>query len=324
LLRYNAGVPRPITLFYGMSLVDLDGDGNRDLAGCWNYAYRAGDPRSGVVFYPRVAEGRGALGTDTPAADTIDNFQFGELTRLRYREKPDAVELKDFVHTYTSADFADMDGDGHVDLVVTASGTKTATIYLNTGQPDTTGQPTFVRSLAIPASGWKACRAVDLNQDGATDLVVDGHFVRNANPQGWPFEPEAPIKLDAGREPCFVDVDRDGHLDAVCLQGSSTAQPDGYRVAWRKNLGGDPPRYGDERRLAGIDETWCSYVSAIRDEKSPGLLVQHDVFQNVSKFEAVPAPSGGSGRDVSPAPPRFVEVGRAKSMSAVLSLSDQA
>ena len=38
LLRYNAGEPRPIFLAHGAALVDLNGDGMRDLVGCWNYA----------------------------------------------------------------------------------------------------------------------------------------------------------------------------------------------------------------------------------------------------------------------------------------------
>ncbi|MBT5871935.1 MAG: hypothetical protein HOH43_00840, partial [Candidatus Latescibacteria bacterium] len=37
LIRYNAGVPRPITLGYSMKLVDITGYGQRDLVGCWNY-----------------------------------------------------------------------------------------------------------------------------------------------------------------------------------------------------------------------------------------------------------------------------------------------
>ena len=38
LLRYNAGRGSPIALFHAAALVDLNGDGRRDLAGCWNYS----------------------------------------------------------------------------------------------------------------------------------------------------------------------------------------------------------------------------------------------------------------------------------------------
>ena len=46
-LRYNAGVPRPIAVPFVAGLVDLTGDGRADLVGCWNYAYRPGDPGTG-------------------------------------------------------------------------------------------------------------------------------------------------------------------------------------------------------------------------------------------------------------------------------------
>jgi hypothetical protein len=49
LLRYNAGHPRPITVPYSPGLHDLNGDGQLDLTGTWNYAYRPGWPWDGVV-----------------------------------------------------------------------------------------------------------------------------------------------------------------------------------------------------------------------------------------------------------------------------------
>ncbi len=336
LLRYNAAAPRPITLFYGMSLVDLDGDGQRDLAGCWNYAYRAGDPPSGVVYYPRTEAEAGTEARSQKATQADSrSWLFGDRRRLRYQDSESDAALKDFVHVYVSADFADFNADGLVDLVVTRSGKKAATIYLNTGVTGAGEPPAYVESLVVDVGGWKACRAVDLDQDGALDLVVDGKFIRNANASGWPLQGAAPIALNAGREPCFIDLDGDNRLDAVCLQGGPTMQPDGYRVAWRKNLGSDPLRFGAERLLPGINDTWCSYVAAIRDDRKPGLLVQHNVFQNISIFVLANAKTSGvaTGRVPAverPAPerpatgPRMARVGRAESRSAVLALSDQA
>lgn len=79
LIRYNAGVPRPVTMAYGMNLVDLTGDGLPDLVGCWNYYYRPDAPVSGLICYPRVGD---------PEA-----FTFGDLTRLRYVETAESEEL---------------------------------------------------------------------------------------------------------------------------------------------------------------------------------------------------------------------------------------
>ena len=317
LLRYNAGRPRPITLFYAAGLADLTGDGRSDLVGCWNYAYRPGEPWDGIICYPRTGGGREDSGPTAArrTAAPADAFLFGELTRLRYVEQPDSNNLQHFRHTYMAADFADFNGDGLADLVQTRRGAKSAAISLNTKRRDAAGMPVFTPAVSVPVSGWKACRAVDLNGDGARDLVIDGQFVRNANPKGWPFTPTAPVKLEAGREPCFLNVDQDGRLDAVCLQGGQRVQPDGHRIVWRRNLSSDPPKFDQEKPLAGVDLDWCTLVATANDGDRSGLLVQHSVFQNVSFYERV-----SSADDE----PRFERRGRAESISAVLSLSDQA
>ena len=54
LLRYNAAEPRPFALPYPSRLVDLTGDGRRDLVGCWSYGYAPGQPWGGIFCYPRV------------------------------------------------------------------------------------------------------------------------------------------------------------------------------------------------------------------------------------------------------------------------------
>ncbi len=296
LLRFNAGVPRPITLFYSMGLHDLNGDGAADLVGTWNYAYRPGSPWDGVICYPRVGE--------------TSAMEFGDLTRLRY----DDGERRFFSHIYMAAAFADFNGDGLIDLVRTRSGPNAAGFFLNTGERDPGGMPLFKPAGSASVSGWQACRAVDLDGDGATDLVVDGQYVRNTNPDGWPFEGAAPVPLDAGRRPCFLDVDHDGKLDAVCLHGGESTQPDFYRIAWRENLGGDPPQFGDEQLLDNIDAPLGTAVSVYHDGDEVGLMVQHNAFQEISFFRLVADAQS----------PRFEWRGRAESLSAVMSLSDQA
>lgn len=300
LLRYNAGKPRPIVLAHSARLVDLTGDGRLDLVGCWNYAYRPGEPWNGVVCYPRVGE----EGT----------FHFGDRIQLRYRAEAGA-ELKSFTHTYLAADVADVDRDGHTDLVVARRGAKRAEFYRNTGERDAGGMPIFEPAGSMVVPGWEACRAVDLDEDGILDLVVDGVFVRNQNGEGWPFQPAEAITLDAGRKPGFVDVNGDGRLDAVCLQGAETAQPNGYRIAWRMGLGGSLPTFSAEKTLTGIDGDWCTMVGLATDGDRVGLLIQHDVYQSVSLFEQT-----GMVDDE----PRFERRARAESTSAVMSLSDQA
>jgi len=230
LLRYNAGRQRPITLLYSSGLHDLIGDGRPDLVGCWNYAYRPGVPWDGIICYPRVGP--------------QNTFEFGDLIRVRYAEGPDTSEFKHFQHTNMAVDFTDLDRDGDIDLVYTRRGRKSAEFFLNSRQRDAGGMPIFTSAGSVTVNGWDACRAVDLNGDGAIDLVVSGEYLRNTNPQGWPFEPAQPVKLNAGRQPCFLDLDWDGRLDTVCLQRAETTHPNGYRIAWRHNLGGDTPEFG--------------------------------------------------------------------------------
>ncbi len=134
LLRYNAATPGPVTM-YSMRLVDLTGDGRADLCGTWNYYHRPGSPISGAVCFPRIGDSSDLL--------------VGDMQRLRYREQGGAEELHDFPGTYVDADFADLDGDGRVDMIFTERGTGKLTFYLHSGESSPTGLPVFVRDRTI-------------------------------------------------------------------------------------------------------------------------------------------------------------------------------
>ncbi len=303
LLRFNAGEPRPIVACYLSRLVDLTGDGKRDLVGCWNYAYRPGWPWDGIICYPRVG--------------ATDRFEFGDLTRLRYVDKAGSTDFKHFSRTYMHADMVDLNGDGRVDLVYSPSGGTQIHLYLNSGARDPGGMPVFVAggSVSRQTSTWGPCRAVDLDADGAIDLVLGNLYLRNTNPQGWPIRLAKGVSLDVGKDPCFYDVDGDGRLDAVGLAKGTDGGVHTYVLRWRRNLGGAAPKFSNDRTIPGIDVWWPTYVAAATDGPRRGLLVLHDVFQVVSFFEHCP---GADGK------PEFRRFGRVLSRSAVMSLSDQA
>ena len=298
LLRYNAGVPRPIALAHSMRFVDVTGNGRADLAGCWNYYYRPGSPVSGIVCYPRV-------GPD-------EDFTFGDLVRLRYVEEQESCELKHFPDVYAEADFADLNGNGLPDIVYAGMRDTGVTVYLNSGRRDEGGLPVFVKDVEIPAPVDQnaGIHVVDLNGDGASDLVVNGHYIRNLNPDGWPFKAHAAADLRVGKRLEFLDLDGDGLPDVM-------ATPVGgcdHTPTWRKNLGGDPPRFGPKQKLDGLGLDFFSRLSTVTDGRRSGILAQHNMYQNLSFFEHVGTPGGH---------PRFEHRGRALSVSAVMSLSDQ-
>ena len=303
LLRYNAGVPRPFTPVYPCRMVDLTGDGKPDLVGCWNYGHAAGQPWSGLFCYPRLGNGNELL--------------FGDPVRLRYVEEPGSRAFRHFTSTYLHADLADLNGDGLPDIVCSPRDGDALHIYLNSGERDQAGMPVFVAAGSLPRGGapWYPCRIVDLDGDGSVDLVVGNTLLRNTNPEGWPMRLAEPVKLEPGLDACFLDVDGDGRLDAVCLLDGRDGDLRARTVGWRRNLGGHPPAFAPAEPIASVDAWWCDALAASTHDGRQELLVVHDIRQQLSVYECRPH------RDE--AVP-FRKRGRAESVGAFLALSDQA
>ena len=97
--------------------------------------------------------------------------------------------------------------DGRLDFVYTRSGEKTAEIYLATDELLPGGAPVFVPAGSVSVTGYYPCRAVDLNRDGAIDLIINGQLIENAGPTS-PFEAASTVDLDAGDGACFSEPRR--------------------------------------------------------------------------------------------------------------------
>jgi len=308
LLRYNAGEPRPVTM-YSMRLVDLTGDGRPDLCGTWNYYHRPGTPISGAVCYPRL-DGEG--------------LQVGDMQRLRFRESADSDQLCDFPGTYVDADFADLTGNGLPDMAFTERGSDCVTFFLHSGDRSPTGLPIYVRGPEVAAPGVDLGNVslVDVDGDGVLDLVVGDHWIRNANPAGWPFEPAPPADLGAGDRLAFLDLDGDGQVEMLCLTPTASRWSDwpeadnaspGGTVTWRRRLSGEEVRFGPPRPVAGLPRS-CTRIAAVRGGRRPGLLVQHQVYREICQYELQ-----GLEADLA-----VFEAGpRAESPSAVVAQTDQ-
>ena len=306
LLRYNAGVPRPFALINTARLIDLTGDGRRDLVGTWNYFYRFGDPFSGVVCYPRVGDS--------------EDFTFGDMIRLRYAEQPDSTEYHQFItrEVYQHADFVDLNRDGRPDMAFRTWNAKEISLYLNSGKQDAGGMPVFVKQKGLPyptRTYNNNLTIADIDSDGVLDYVTRHAFMRNLAPTGWPIEPAEKVSLQPGRLPCFFDVDGDGAVDSICAAGGRYWEPADNHLVWRKNLKTDPPTFAAAQPLTDIQDFWSPRAAAVTDGPWRGLVVQHNVFQELSFYQHIAKEDGAF---------QFQKIGRAQSLSAVMSLSDQA
>ena len=205
LLRYNTGEPRPVVVIYPSRLIDLTGDGKRDLVGCWNYFHDPAYPSDGIFCYPRVG--------------STDNFEFGDQVRIRYVDQKGTRKLNFLSHVYMNADFADFNKDGLADFAYFPHwSNNTITLFLNSGKRDAGDMPVFAKSLeykvkaTLPSHPWM--RTIDFDNDGAMDILMGlsggkALYLRNTNPAGWPVKFDEEATITTGQGPCFFDVDDD-------------------------------------------------------------------------------------------------------------------
>ena len=299
LLRHSSTDSQILTVKYPGRFIDLNGDGRRDIAGVWNYAYAPDVPWDGLICHQRIGK--------------RDQMEFGEQRRLKYLK--DGSEHH-FRGGYMAADFADLDGDDLPDIVLSKRNSSQLEVYLNTGQYDRAGMPLFVADVKIPrpSAEWNPCRIVDVDQDGSLDIMIGGHVIRNRNKNGWPIEPDKSIALAEKLPGCFYDVDRDGMQDLICLIDGPATEPRARKVGWCRRTKMWPPQFDASQLLKEITVDWCWDVAAVNDGSRSGLLVQHGPLQQLTFF----LESVGEARKT------FADSKTLMSPSAVIALGDQA
>jgi hypothetical protein len=304
LLRFNAGTDRPLALPYPARLVDLTGDGRADLVGCWNYAYRPGEPWDGIWCFPRLESAPGQ-----------SMFRFGDPVRLRYVDAPESDKFNHFQHTYMWCDVADFDGDGLVDLVWVPARDAKLHFFRQTARRDAGGMPVFVAAGTVPrqTTTWEACRAVDLDADGCIDIFLGDEWLRGQSTDRCPPQLAPPRKLDLPGARGWFDVDGDRRLDALARIDKPGPGLANYDLVWHRQLPGSTLQFGEAQPLLGLENALEQpmQITAFEDGGRQGVLVSHYPNQTATFYEAVP---GG----------RWAVAGLAVSPNPVISLGDQA
>ncbi|MBW3572261.1 MAG: VCBS repeat-containing protein [Gemmatimonadetes bacterium] len=234
---------RTLTVGEGSSDVvagDLDGDGHVDLVvstGERHLAVFRGDGRGGMTSLGRIPAGENPEGmalADVDGNGTVDivaaNHETDYLTILSgdgsggFRpaaNSPLRIGARPHPHAVRAAD---LDGDGHVDLVVDHRAGEGLLLLRGTGGGAFTSPGTLV-----PAGGdpYRGMAVGDLNGDGRPDLVTPNPasvgILLNADPARLAFTLAPPLGAEAPFAVELADVNGDGRLNVVAAldEGSS-------------------------------------------------------------------------------------------------------
>jgi len=136
---------------------------------------------------------------------------------------------------------ADLNGDGHIDVLSAASDADEIAWYENDGGTP----PSFTtRVITTSADGARSVFAADLDGDGRMDVLsaslFDNRITWYDNDGGSPPSFTArTITSSARRATCVIaaDLDGDGDMDVV------SASIDDDKIAWYENKGGSPPAF---------------------------------------------------------------------------------
>ena len=154
---------------------------------------------------------------------------------------------------------ADVDQDGDTDLIALETKALPHAIFLNDGHGHFTkkaGAISGVPNHSASYADWGVATATDLDNDGITDLVIDGrnylHILRGTGGGNFTYMNDAwggivnaaDASVDSGF--AFADIDHDGDLD---LAGYREFYPNRYFTLYRNDL---PPQHWVRIRPVGL------------------------------------------------------------------------
>jgi len=190
------------------AVIDLDGDGDPDIAGA-----------SGSLYW-------------------VENLEIHRSAKLL--DENLVIAGVDDPFDLLSAD---VDGDGDADLVSAAVAADRVYLHSNDGTPGNGGWLTNIVTALV--DGVRAVAAGDLDRDGDLDLVSASY---NDDAVAWYENDGTPsngtwtqrlISTGAGgaNDVVVADFDRDGDLDVACAQFLDD------EISWYRNNGGAPPTF---------------------------------------------------------------------------------
>jgi hypothetical protein len=208
-----------------VEVVDLDGDGHKDLLVADLGSFYPSDDRTGRVIWLRN-DGKGRF---TP------------------------ITLLDGVGRVADVQAADFNGDGKLDLVVAVFGWRHGEVLYLENRTTDWAKPEFHRTVLDPRSGAIHVPVGDINGDGHPDIVAllaqeheeviallgdgTGGFTRELL-----YQAPHPAYSSSGIQ--LVDLDGDGDLDVLYTNGDNLDPPSMLKpyhaIQWLENRGTFP------------------------------------------------------------------------------------
>ncbi|MGD8791822.1 MAG: VCBS repeat-containing protein [Anaerolineae bacterium] len=235
-----------------VAAADFDGDGRQDLvnAGQPQLTVLRGDGQGGFVVQSRIAGGENPV--DFALADVdedgnvdiaVANHDTDYLTILlgdgqgAFQPAPNSplrIEVQPHPHAVRAAD---LDGDGHVDLIVDHREAEGLLILRGLGEGRFESPGIVVDGGGDP---YRGMAVGDVDGDGKLDLVTPnpgevGVLLNASDEAGIAFIPAAPVEAAAPFGVALGDLNGDGHLDLIAASDEGSAL---VELFWGDGRGG--------------------------------------------------------------------------------------